>query len=103
MSKITTAHDEELVKAGRNIRQAQRGVDEAIMNPRYNEAEINRRIEDLAQAQADRVRLQQRIRAEIRQVLTPEQVMKFNEAQREMQRKQQELRQIDMQQTSPSN
>jgi Spy/CpxP family protein refolding chaperone len=101
MAKITTQHDEEVVAAGRKIRQAQRGLDEAIMNPLYNEAEINRRIEDLAQARADQVRLQQRMRAEIRKVLTPEQVMKFNEVQREMQKKMQEQRQIQMQQTSP--
>jgi hypothetical protein len=34
-------------------------------------------------------------------VLTPEQVIKFNEVQREMQKKIQEQRLIEMQQTSP--
>jgi len=100
MGRIRVVHDDEIVLTGRRIRQAQRGLDEAIMNPQYNEAEINRRIEDLAQAHADQVRLRQRIRAEIRQVLTPEQVMKFNQVQREMQQKQQELKRIQMQQTS---
>lgn len=101
MARIRTVHDDELVSTGRRIRQAQRGLDEAMMNPQYNEAEVNRRIEDLAQAHADRVRLQQRMRAEIRQVLTPEQIMKFNQLQREMQQRQQEMKRIEMQQTSP--
>jgi len=101
MVRIRNRHDDEIRSTGRTIREAQRGVDEAIMNPQYNEAEINRRIEDLAQAHADQVRLRQRIRAEIRQVLTPEQVMRFNQVQREIQQKNQELKRIEMQQTSP--
>ena len=102
MVKIRTAHDDEIVASGRDLRRAQRGLDEAIMNPQYNPAEVNRRIEQLAQAQAERVRVMQRVKAEIRQVLTPEQVMKFNQVQREMQQKQQELKRIEMlQQTSP--
>ena len=100
MARIGSAHDEEIVAAGRRIRQAQRGVDEAIMN-QFNQAEVNRRIEDLAQATADRVRVQQRMRSEMFRVLTPEQVIKFNEVQREMQKKIQEQRLIEMQQTSP--
>src|SRR5262249_5193508 len=101
MVRIRNTHDDEIRSTGRKIREAQRGVDEAIMTPQYNEAEINRRIEDLAHAHADQVRLRQRIRAEIRQVLTPEQVMRFNQVQREIQQKNQELKRIEMQQTSP--
>src|SRR5262249_15553285 len=101
MARVRNTHDDEIVPTGRRIRQSQRALDEAIMNPQYNEAEINRRIEALAQAHADQVRLRQRIRAEIRQVLTPEQVMRFNQVQREIQQKNQELKRIEMQQTSP--
>jgi len=101
MVRIRNTHSDEIELTGRKVRLAQRGLDEAIMNPQYNEAEINRRIEDLAQAHADQVRLRQRIRAEIRQVLTPEQVMKFNQVQREIQQRNQELKRIEMQQTSP--
>src|SRR5262249_54518404 len=49
MVRIRDTHDDEIRSTGRNLRQAQRRVDDAIMNPQYNEAEINRRIEDLAQ------------------------------------------------------
>jgi Spy/CpxP family protein refolding chaperone len=102
MAKIRNTHDDEIVSSGRRMRQAQRGLDDAMMNPQYNPAEVNRHIEELAQAQAERVRVMQRVRAEIRQVLTPEQVMRFNQVQREMQQKQQELKRIEMlQQTSP--
>ena len=102
MVRIRNSHDDEIVSSGRKLRQAQRGLDEAMMDPQYNAAEVNRRIEALAQANADRVRVMQRVKAEIRQVLTPEQVMKFNQVQREMQQKQQELKRIEMlQQTSP--
>jgi Spy/CpxP family protein refolding chaperone len=101
MVKIRDSHNDDFASAGRRLRQAQRGLDEAMMSPQFNEAEVNRRIEDLAQANADRVRLQQRMRAEMRQVLTPEQVMKFNQVQRELQQKQQELKRIEMLQTSP--
>ena len=102
MVRIRNSHDDEIVSSGRKLRQAQRGLDEAMMDPQYNAAEVSRRIEALAQAHADRVRVMQRVKAEIRQVLTPEQVMKFNQVQREMQQKQQELKRIEMlQQTSP--
>jgi len=101
MVKISHSHDDEAAEKGRALRLARQSLEQAIMNPQYNEAEVNRRIEVLAQAQADQVRLNQRIRAEIRQVLTPEQVMKFNQLQREMQQKQQEQKRIEMLQQNP--
>src|SRR5215471_7245348 len=102
MVNIRNRYDDQLAASGRQLRLAQRGLDEAMMSPQYNPAEVNRRIEALAQAHAERVRVMQRVKAEIRQVLTPEQVMKFNQVQREMQQKQQELKRIEMlQQTSP--
>lgn len=92
MADIRRNYDEELIATGRRVREAKRGLDRAIMAEQFDEAQFNARAEDLARAQADLVRLQARLRAEVRGVLTTEQVIRFNELERKLRREQRERR-----------
>lgn len=88
MDAIRRDHEDEIISAGRRLREARRGFDRAIMSEQYDEALINRHVEELAAAQADVIRLQARIRGQVRGVLSPEQVMRFNELERRLRRQQ---------------
>ena len=86
MQEIRRGHEDEVIAAGRRARQARLALDRAIMSEPYSEAEVNRAIEALAAAQADKARIDARVRAQVRAVLTPEQIRRFNQLQREMRR-----------------
>src|SRR5438128_6113997 len=90
MQEIRRGHEDEVTAAGRRVRLARQALDRAIMSEPYNEAEVNRAIESLATAQADKARIDARVRAQVRAVLTPEQIRRFNQLQREMRREMQE-------------
>ena len=92
MADIRRNYDDELLATGRRVREAKRGLDRAIMAEQFDEAQFNARAEELARAQADLVRLQARMRAEVRGVLTTEQVIRFNELERKLRREQRERR-----------
>jgi Spy/CpxP family protein refolding chaperone len=92
MAGIRRNYDEELIATGRRVREAKRGLDRAIMAEQFDEAQFSARAEELARAQADLVRLQARLRAEVRGVLTTEQVIRFNELERKLRREQRERR-----------
>lgn len=97
MRDIRQSHDDEIIGAGRRIRQARTALDRAIMSENYSEAEVRRATEDLASAQADRIRLQSRIRAQVRGVLTNDQVQEFHRLERELRLEMQQQKR-DMQQ-----
>lgn len=86
MQEIRRSHEDEVIAAGRRVRQARQTLDRAIMSEPYNEAEVNKAIESLAAAQADKARIDARVRAQVRAVLTPDQIRRFNQLQREMRR-----------------
>ena len=90
MDTIRRSHEDEVISAGRRLREARRAFDRVIMNEQYDEASINRHADELAAAQADMIRLQARIRGQVRSVLSPEQVMRFNELERRLRRQQRE-------------
>ena len=90
MDAIRRGHEDELISAGRRLREARRGFDRAIMSEQYDEALINKHVEELAAAQADVIRLQARIRGQVRGVLSPDQIMRFNELERRLRRQQRE-------------
>src|SRR5205085_11297938 len=92
MQEIRRNHDDEVISSGRRLRQARAALDRAIMSESYSEDAVRRATEELATAQADRIRLQSRIRAPVRGVLTTEQVQEFNRLQREMRREMQQQR-----------
>lgn len=86
MQEIRRSHDDELIGAGRRLRQARQALDRAIMSEPYSEAEVRGATEALAAAQADKIRLDASVRAQVRGVLTPDQVQRFHQLQREMRR-----------------
>jgi Spy/CpxP family protein refolding chaperone len=83
---IRRSHDDDVISAGRRIRQARQALDRAIMSESYNDAEVRRATEALAAAQADKIRLDANVRSQVRGVLTSEQVQRFHQLQREMRR-----------------
>jgi Spy/CpxP family protein refolding chaperone len=86
IQEIRRGHDDDVIAAGRRIRQARQALDRAIMNESYNESEVRRATEALAAAQADKIRLDSNVRAQVRGVLTTDQVQRFHQLQREMRR-----------------
>jgi Spy/CpxP family protein refolding chaperone len=86
ISEIRRSFDDEVIASGRRIRETRRALDRAIMSERFDQESFDRHAEEHAKAQADNVRLQARIRAQIRGVLTPEQVIRFNELERKLRR-----------------
>jgi Spy/CpxP family protein refolding chaperone len=65
--------------AGIKLRQAQRALAEAIESPTPNEALIEQRSHELADAQANTIRLRSLTEARILQVMTPEQRIRVKE------------------------
>ncbi|MFP5260839.1 MAG: Spy/CpxP family protein refolding chaperone [Blastocatellia bacterium] len=90
MQEIRRSHEDEAITAGRRLRQARQALDRAIMSEPYDEAAVRRATEELAAAQADKIRLESRIRAQVRGVLTPDQVMRFHQLERQMRREMRE-------------
>jgi Spy/CpxP family protein refolding chaperone len=92
MGEINRAHQDEAISIGRRVRQARNALDRAIMNPVVDEAQIKRHTEELASAQADQVRFQSRMRAQMRSVLTADQVRRLMQLEQERRREMREER-----------
>jgi Spy/CpxP family protein refolding chaperone len=92
MQEIRRGHEDETISTGRRLRQARAALDRAIMSENYREEDVRRATDELAAAQADKIRLESRIRAQVRGVLTLEQVQEFNRLQRELRREMQQQR-----------
>jgi Spy/CpxP family protein refolding chaperone len=90
LQQIRRDHEEERIAAGRRLRQARQALDRTIMSERYDEAAVRRATEELAEAQADKVRLEARIRSQIRNVLTTDQVFRFHQLERQLRREMRE-------------
>jgi Spy/CpxP family protein refolding chaperone len=86
IQEIRQSHDDDVIAAGRRIRQARQALDRAIMSETYSESEVRRATEALAAAQADKIRLDSNVRSQVRGVLTSEQVQRFHQLQRQMRR-----------------
>ena len=95
IQEIRQSHDDDLISAGRRLRQARQALDRAIMSESYSEPEVRRATEALAAAQADKIRLDANVRAQVRGVLTSEQVQRFHQLDREMRRDMKEQQQRD--------
>lgn len=100
MQQIRLGHDDEVIAAGRRLRQARRSLDVAIMSERYDEAVVRRATDELAAAQAEKIKLDSKVRAEVRGVLTPDQVTRFHQLERQMR---QEMRQQNLQEKDNDN
>ena len=86
--------------AGMKLRQAQRALAEAVESPTPNEALIDQRSHELADAQAGMIRLRSLSEARVLQVLTPEQRIRLREMR---QRNQAARREANRQQQLPGN
>jgi Spy/CpxP family protein refolding chaperone len=95
MQEIRRSHEDEVIAAGRRLRQARQALDRAIMSEPFNEAEVRDATEALAAAQADKIRIDARVRAGVRRVLRPDQVLRFHQLQREMRREMREQQDIE--------
>lgn len=100
MQEIRRIHDDEVIAAGRRLRQARRSLDAAIMSERYDEAVVRRATDELAAAQAEKIKLESKVRAEVRGVLTPDQVTRFHQLERQMR---QEMKQQNLQERDREN
>jgi Spy/CpxP family protein refolding chaperone len=94
MQQIRRGHDDEVIAAGRRLRQARRSLDFAIMNENYDDTAVRRATDELAAAQADKIKLDSKIRSEVRGVLTADQVIRFHQLERQMR---QEMKQQNLQ------
>ena len=95
MQEIRRSHEDEVIAAGRRLRQSRQALDRAIMSELYNEADVRRATEALAAAQADKIRIDAAVRSQVRGVLTADQVQRFHQLQREMRREMKEQQQKD--------
>jgi Spy/CpxP family protein refolding chaperone len=98
MAEIQRSHEDDVISAGRRLREARQALDRAIRSEQFDERQVNQYIEDLAAAQADQVRLQARIRARMRGVLTSDQMMRLNELERRLRRQMREQQEREMKQ-----
>jgi Spy/CpxP family protein refolding chaperone len=91
--EFARSHDDESAVIGRRLRQSRNALDRALMSETFNEALIKRLTDEFLAAQAEQVRLNTRIRSEFRSVLTPEQVRRFVEREKEIQLRLRQLKQ----------
>jgi Spy/CpxP family protein refolding chaperone len=80
MTKIRAIREQNRVESQpirRRVNQAQRALDMAIYSDNVNEAEIEQRARELAEAQAAEVHMRAMTELSIRRVLTPEQLNTF--------------------------
>ena len=107
MQEIRRSHEDEAAATGRRLRRARAALDGAIMSENYAEENVRRATEELAAAQADKIRLESRIRSQVRGVLTVEQVREFNrleqELRREMRQQRREMQERQMGAAEPAN
>lgn len=94
--EIRRSYDDQGIAAGRRLRQARNALDRALMSETYNEALIKEYTEELAAAQAEQIRVNTRVRAEFRKTLTPDQVRRYIEKEREIQRQIREAKEREL-------
>lgn len=105
ISDIRKAHEDEAISIGRRLRQARKNLDQALWSESFNEALVKQYSEELAQAQADQIRLQFRVNSEIRGTINPEQIRRFRQKERELeiQRREQVQRELQLQNPPDGN
>ena len=98
MQEIRRGHEDEAISTGRRLRQARQSLDRAIMSEPFNDAAVRQATEELAAAQADKIRLESRIRAQVRGVLTSDQVIRFHQLERQIRREMRQQQQQEREQ-----
>lgn len=72
-----------LREAQNRLREANRGLDEAIYSDSPNEADVQARLKEVHQAQAEVTRIRSTNELAVRRILTAEQITKFRELRRQ--------------------
>ncbi|MEW6211013.1 MAG: Spy/CpxP family protein refolding chaperone [Acidobacteriota bacterium] len=98
MAEIRRSNEDDVISAERRFRQARNALDRTIMSEEYDERLINQRIEEFVAAQAEATRQRARVRAQLRSVLTTEQIIRFRELEREWIQRQRELKEQQQEQ-----
>jgi Spy/CpxP family protein refolding chaperone len=96
MAEIQRSHEDERISAGRRLRQARQALERAIRSEQFDENRINQFIEELAAAQADKIRLDARVRAQMRGVLTSDQMLRLNQLELRLRRQMRQQQQREM-------
>jgi hypothetical protein len=86
LQEIRRDREDEIIAAGRRLRQARQRLEGEIWAERYDEERVKQAIEEVAAAQANKVRVDAYVRAQQRSVLTQDQVLRLLELQREIRR-----------------
>lgn len=94
--EIQRSHDDENIAVGRRLRQARNALDRALMSETYSDALIKEYTEELVAAQAEQIRINARVRAEFRKALTPQQVRRYIEKEKEIQRQIREAKEREL-------
>lgn len=102
MQEIRRSHDDEVISAGRRLRQARQALDRAIMSEPFSETEVRKATEALTSAQGDKIRLDATVRTQVRGVLTADQVQRFHQLQREMRREMREQQRDQQKEEGPN-
>ncbi len=92
MAEIRRNNEDNVISSERRFRQARNALDRTIMSEEYDERLINQRIEEFVAAQSEATRQRARVRAQLRSVLTTEQILRFREVEREWAQRQRELK-----------
>ena len=98
---IHNSHQDEAIAVGQRLRQARQKLDRALWTENYNEGQVKQFSEELAEAQADQIRLQFRVNSEIRGIITNEQIRRFRQKERELQIQRREQIRRDMEINDP--
>ena len=85
---IAERHQVEKHEAQLRLRTARRALNQAIYAENPDQNLVNERAREVADANAALIRLEAQARLKVRQVLTPEQLRKFRELERDFQRRQ---------------
>jgi hypothetical protein len=85
INEIHNSHQDEAIAVGQRLRQARQKLDRALWTENYNESQVKQFSEELAQAQADQIRLQVRVNSEIRRIINDDQIRRFRQKERELQ------------------
>jgi Spy/CpxP family protein refolding chaperone len=96
--QIRQIHDqkrEQMQAAQRRLREANRSLDQAIYADTVNEAEIDARMKEVVEAQAEAIKIRNMTELAVRKVLTQEQLAKFRELREKMIKQMEERRMND--------
>ncbi|MEW6130751.1 MAG: Spy/CpxP family protein refolding chaperone [Acidobacteriota bacterium] len=101
IGEINRFHEDEAIAVGRRLRQSRQALDRALMNENFDEGLIKQLTDEVVAAQTAQIRLQSRRGAEIRSVITPEQVRRFRQKEREIRQRIKEQQLLNEQQDAP--